>query len=136
MKTVFNPTTETIRVANLTSAVAVIAPEKTKKIPDSLFDAACAAGCIVPEANGEAPVDPSHDATPVVDDPTTPGDETKVPQLVEAINQVLAEDNPELLTNSGCPKVSVLKKIVGDHTADDRDLAWEQVQSQSAAGDA
>ena len=116
MKTVTNPTEKRLRVtSNNGMFVTYIDSGETRNLPDALFVNACTLGCI--PAGGSA----------ALDNPATEDDESKIAKLVEAMQSVLDEGDADQMTASGCPKASILKKLVGDHTADEREQAWQRV---------
>lgn len=124
MKTIKNVTDKRLRLSSPNGMfITYIEASETRQIPDALFTSACTQGCV---PSGE-------DAG--IDNPATDADESKLPALVDAINQILDEGDEGKLTNSGCPKANLIKAIAGDHTAEERDLAWEQVKVSRAVED-
>lgn len=103
--------------------ITCIGAGETRQIPEALFTPACAQGCV-----------PCGDDAGI-DNPATGADESKLPALMDAINQILDEGDEGKLTTSGCPKANLIKAIAGDHTAEERDLAWEQVKVARAVED-
>ena len=124
MKTVKNVTDKRLRLVSANGAMATyIEAGQTRQIHESLFVPACAQGCVPSGKDSD------------VDNLATPADESKVPALVVAMNEILDEGDESKLTNSGCPKANHIKAIAGEHTADERELAWEEVKVTRALED-
>ena len=124
MKTVKNVTDRRLRVVSRNGVMATyIEAGETRRIHEALFAPACAQGCVPSGADAG------------VDNPSTPMDESKVPALIAAMNEILDEGDERKLTTSGCPKAHHIKAIAGDHTADERGLAWERVKKDRAVED-
>lgn len=124
MKTVRNSTDKRLRLTSSNGMfVTYIDPGETCRIPEALFRSACAQGC--------APT--GVDAG--IDNPATAVNEARLPLLVDAINEILDEGDERKLTLAGCPKANHIKAIVGEHTAEERELAWELVKKHRALED-
>ena len=124
MKIVKNVTDKRLRLSSPNGMfVSYIEPGATRQIPDALFTSACAHGCVPSGADAG------------IDNPATPANEARLPALVAAMNEILDEGDERKLTNSGCPKANHIRAIAGDHTSDERELAWERVKKDRAVED-
>ena len=125
MKTIHNPNDETVRVVSTCGMFTThVEPDETRTLPEALFLDACLKGCVPAGDNADE------------DNPATEVDESRIAELKEAIGAVLDEGDPEQLTKAGCPKASILQDLVGDHTADERQQAYDEVLAERGVEDA